>query len=512
MKNYLVILFTLFIFTNNCLAQNNSTKKKKEILVSINPNLEVFAIVERYANQYSKYLKNRAELLNSQESTRPLAFYAYQNFKNCDNIAIAKQMAKVIDTIISSKVGGQDQIFYALSYSKKFPEKGNQVPFKFYNSSLSNETNIYIDNQIALLIEELRLYYIKNKVELFIKKYKYFYDGVLKEVTDGISENLLYSLENYYRTKSNNKYSVYVIPTRALSIGEYQANACKVPLKNNIVNNIQFLSSSYLDVKVSSDGIYNKFGFADNEYLQDMIVHEFGHTFCEFSEYLKLKLKKTEFLFSGKWEKQMKPFGYLTWNDCINEHIVRTGEIRIAETKKNYKTAERLRKSYINKKKFVLIPIFEQKFMEYEQKKYKYKSFQDFLPEILTTLDSITILKRDALLTKTEYQGKKIIYGYKQTANDITFEFDLPINFEPKTVKSVTIAGGFNNWNPKSEDYKLAFVSNKKYVLIIPKNKFEKSKVYEFKFVINEAYWQDVPEFAKNIDKNGSGNLTLEID
>jgi Domain of unknown function (DUF4932) len=510
MTNKTIITFLLVLLTSNSFSQKEVLKTNKEILVAINPNLETFAIVERFANQYSKYLKNRDEQLKNQECTRPMVHYAYQMFKNLDNVKIAKHMAQVIDTIIGSKVGGQDQIFYALSYAKNFPAKGNEVQYKFYNSSLTEETNHYIDSQISILIEELREYYIKNRVDLFLEKYKSFYDGAMEEVKNGISKDLLFSLEKYYRKKTNNKYSIFIVPTRAFTKGEWQANACKIPLKNNMVNNIQFLSSSYIDVDISSDGIYKKFGFGDKEWLQDMIVHEFGHTFCEFNEDIKLKLKKTNLLFSGKWEKYMQPLGYYTWVDCVNEHIVRTGEIRIAEMTKNTEIANRLRKSYISTKKFILIPLFEEKFKEYEKNKIAYKSFQDFLPEVIKILDTISLKSRDYLLSETEFKGEKTIYGYIQTENEIIFQFELPLKYDPKETKSVTIAGTFNNWNPRLEDYKLNYKSNQKYELVIPKSKFVKNKIYEFKFVVNEAYWQNVPEFAKNIDDNG--NLTFLID
>lgn len=510
MKRKLILYIFLFFATENSFCQELSRKNVKEITVSINPNLETFAIVERFANQYSRFLKNRAELVNSQECLRPMVYYAYQNFKNFDNTKIAKHMAQVIDTIIASKVGGQDQIFYALSYAKNFPNKGNESSYKFYNSSLSKELNNYIDKEISLLIEELRLYFIENKVDLFIEKYKYFYKGAIKEVKNGISNKLLYSLETYYRKTTQNQYTVFIVPTRAFSRGEWQANACKIPLKDNLINNIQFLSSSYIDIKISSDGNYKKFGFADNEWLQDMVVHEFGHTFCEFNDSLKQNLQKTNFLFSGKWEKQMQPMGYYTWVDCINEHVVRTGEIRIAEMTKNYETAKRLRVSYITKKKFILIPAFEKKFTEYEQNKIKYKTFQDFLPEMLNTLKLVTITERDTLLNNTEYKGEKTIYGYKINKEDIVFEFELPTKYDTKNIMTVSLAGTFNNWNAKAADFKLKFKTNRKYELRIPKNTLEKNKIYEFKFVVDEAYWQEVPESANNTNDNG--NLTFLIE
>lgn len=508
-KNVTLLVVSLFL-TLDCFSQHVTERKNnKEMVIGINPNLETFAMVERHANKHSRFLKNRDELLKNQECTRPMVHYAYEYSKHFDNESIAKHMAALIDTIIASKVGGQDQIFYALSHAKRFPEKGNEADYTFKNSSLSSETNKYIDRQISILIEELRQYYVKNRVDSFIKKYQYFYDGAVNEVKDGVSREMLQTLESYYRKETNDEYSVYIVPTRAFTKGEWQANACKIPLKNKAFNNVQFLSSSYVDVKLNANGVYKKFGFADNEWLQDMVVHEFGHTFCDFNDKLKQSLQKTSFLYSGKWEEQMKPIGYYTWVDVLNEHIVRTGEIRIAESTKNYETAQRLRKSYIKGKKFVLIPAFEERFKEYEANKDKYKTFQDFLPEAFDVLNTLTVAQRDTLLKDTEFKGSKINFGYRQAENDIIFEFELPTKYETDAIKGVTIAGTFNDWNPRSEDYGLTLRSGRTYELKIPLTKFEKNKVYEFKFFVDEAYWQNAPEFAQNIASNG--NLTLVI-
>ncbi len=503
-------IFTLFFF--GVYAQQKEVKnKKKEITIAINPNLETFAIVERYANQYSKYLKGRYDLVNSQQSTRPLVQYAYDYFKEADNEKIARHMAMVIDTIISSKVGGQDQIFYALSYAKKFPQRGFDAAYKFHHTSLSYEVNEYITLHIKMLIEELRQYFIKNNVASFILKYQYFYEGAVNEVKNGISSNLLYTLEKYYRKNTDDTYTVYIVPSRAFSKGEWQANACKIPLKNNRFNNIQFLSSSYIDVKISSNGIYKKFGFADNEWLQDMVVHEFGHTFCEFNDSLKKHLEKPNTLFSGKWEKQMQPIGYYTWKDVVNEHIVRTGEIRIAEMTKNEETAKRLRESYINGKKFLFIPALEKKFEIYEKDNITYKTFQDFIPVAVELLNTFSIAERDSLLSMTEYKGMKRIYGYTLSEKEIIFQFELPEKFDINEMKSVSVAGSFNNWNPTAENYQLKFKENRMYELKIDINKIEKNKAQQFKFVVDATYWQNAPEYAQNVDEGASGNLILFI-
>jgi hypothetical protein len=394
---YLTISFYTLLQANA--FNKNVPKKVNAFEVGISKNLETFAIVERYANKYSRYLKNRDSLLLIQPTIRPMVYYAYETFKNRNNTSVAKQMAKLIDTIISSKVGGQDQIFYALVHAETFPKKGFIAPYVFHNDNLSNATNEYINNEILLLIEALRKYYIKNNVARFLAEYNDFYEGCMQEIFTGIPTNISLTMEDYYRTAtSTNEYAVFIVPTRAFSKGEWQANACTLKYKNGIVKKIQFLSSSYVEVPLSENGNYTKFGFGDNEWLQDMLVHEYGHTFCDFDSITNVNLKKSAFLFSGKWEEGMKPIGYYTWDVCVNEHVVRTSEIRIAEKTGDTTKAIRLRKSYINDKKFIFIPLLENKFLEYENNESKYPSFKSFLPDLIGMFDNVTIEERDKLL------------------------------------------------------------------------------------------------------------------
>jgi hypothetical protein len=398
MKN--ALFFLVFCLNLTTIYAQKNVVKNEVIDISLNVNVETFAIVERFANPYSKYCVGRDSLLKIQEPMRPMVHYAYEAFKNQDNSKIAKHMAAVIDTIINARVGGQDQILYALLYAKPFPEKGWNAPFKFSNSKLNAATNAYLTREITLLVEELRQFYIERKVVTFFKKYDTFYKGAVNEIKTGVPPTVLAFMKDYYRYYSKDKYSVVFIPSRPFSKGEWQANACKVPMKNGGTHITQLLSSSYVEVPFAQNGVYTKFGFGDNEWLQDMTIHEFGHTFCDFNAAEIANLKRSAFLFSGDWEKAMQPIGYYNWDDCVNEHVVRLGEIRIAEKMGDKDRANRLRNSYIKNKQFVFIPLLEKKIVEYENNPQKYPTFKAFLPELLGVFDTITIEERDKLLAE----------------------------------------------------------------------------------------------------------------
>jgi len=106
---------------------------------------------------------------------------------------------------------------------------------------------------------------------------------------------------------------------------------------------------------------------------------------------------------------------------------------------------------------------------------------------------------------------KKKIFGYNQNENEVVFSYEVPKSFDLKSIKTISVAGSFNGWNPKDELWQLKLKSERLYQLKIPKENFDISKIQTFKFVINGDSWQNAPENALNVEENGYGNLTLKI-
>ena len=395
MKNrFLIVVFLLIRL--NIFAQTH-----KEIAVKINPNMETYAIVERLALPYSKYLKYRDSLLKVEKIVRPMAYYAHEAFKNQDNSKIAKHFAAVFDAIIDSKGIYPDAIYEALIFREDFPKKGKKALFKIDNPNVNTETKTYIYKEITSLVDEIRQFYIDRNVSSFMEKYKYFYDGAINEVKKAIPTNILASTADYYRNYDKNLYTVYLVPSRAFAKGEWQANGPVIPLKNGKKNYVEILNCAYDEVPVDSSGAYNKFGYSDVEFLTQLTIHEFGHSFVSWGTKEIETTKSNTVIFSGEWENEMKKYGVWSWETCVNEHIVRTVEIRIAEKMGNKERADLLRGNYIKKRKYLIIPQLEMKLLEYEDSQQKYPSFKSFLPELIKICNSLTIEERDKLLSAT---------------------------------------------------------------------------------------------------------------
>ncbi len=107
---------------------------------------------------------------------------------------------------------------------------------------------------------------------------------------------------------------------------------------------------------------------------------------------------------------------------------------------------------------------------------------------------------------------KKEIYGYRITEDKVIFNYRHNKKLNSKLIKSVSVVGSFNNWNPENKSYQMISKGSSLYELELPKSQFQKGKINEFKFVINKVGWIAKPKNALNAGKTEDGNLTFKID
>lgn len=121
--------------------------------------------------------------------------------------------------------------------------------------------------------------------------------------------------------------------------------------------------------------------------------------------------------------------------------------------------------------------------------------------------EAITQLVEDLENKATE----KINYGYSVNQDKVIFTYQYKQRLDSKSIKSIAVAGSFNDWNPDAKNYQMLSKGNNKFELELPKSQFEKGKLYTFKFVMNKNYWLSVPQNASNTDQSPDNNLTLMI-
>lgn len=86
----------------------------------------------------------------------------------------------------------------------------------------------------------------------------------------------------------------------------------------------------------------------------------------------------------------LEPSYIWSWENCVVEHLVRLGEIRIAVSMNDTAEANRLRKLHIDGFRFILLPLLEKKMETYEANRTMYPDFTSFLPQLLSVFHSLT--------------------------------------------------------------------------------------------------------------------------
>lgn len=125
--------------------------------------------------------------------------------------------------------------------------------------------------------------------------------------------------------------------------------------------------------------------------------------------------------------------------------------------------------------------------------------------EILS--NSIFDITNDLLIHKN-----KEVYGYRLTNDKVIFNYTHDKNLDNSLIKSISVAGTFNDWNAENKSFQMTRKNAQTFELAIPKSQFEKGKEYQFKLVINNTRWITAPNFAENADKSTDKNLILKLD
>lgn len=152
---------------------------------------------------------------------------------------------------------------------------------------------------------------------------------------------------------------------------------------------------------------------------------------------------------------------------------------------------------------------------------YKYPSFPIQYQVINHIAQLIDPKLADPFLLSEEANNKDIVtqpkitkenYGYRIEKDKVIFSYKQNKNQNPQFIKSISVAGSFNDWNPDNQSFQMIKKDGNAFELSVPKSQFEKGKIYTFKFVMNKINWLTTPYKAKNIDGTPDNNLTLKID
>lgn len=358
-----VLISFLLVACQN--VQQTGEAVNKRIEVEFNPNIHTSHVIELF-------------VWPGEYPTRPMVVEAQKYFESFAN----HPAIELSDSLLQNEVFYFDELTEILLYLEDFPSTTFKYPL---------ENSPYADRQeiIKEWIQELSVFYQDANVEGFLDSYGDFYQGAREEVLQNLPPaDFVEQIESYYR---DNRLKYTIIPAPEMPTGGAYGQRGIGPYvyTPNGLEIYQVISASLPVQKDSLSNKYEVFGFDNKEFVLRNSYHEFGHAFVNpvLAKQKNEKLiYKYEHLFVPNLKQVMLKQNYDNWFDCIAEHLVRLGEIRLAERSGNTKWANQLRNQYISQLHFVFLNEFEQKIKEYEGDE-SYESFEEFLPELIGVLE-----------------------------------------------------------------------------------------------------------------------------
>ena len=197
------------------------------------------------------------------------------------------------------------------------------------------------------------------------------------EVVSGLpAEGFVAAMEDWYG-ETRSVYEIVIAPSVYATMGfGVQYGDPAMPRVANIA--APFVQSADL----SGYGC----GYGDPDAITELSRHEFGHSFVDVQAALSAYSDTQNQALHLPIAEDMQRIGYASWPVIVEEHIVRLGEIRIAEMMHERDRAAALRQRYTEELGFIYLPALEDAIAGYESDREQWPHLSDFLPILIAAM------------------------------------------------------------------------------------------------------------------------------
>jgi len=375
----LLFILVLFLSTNSC---QNKLIERKQIEVKISPNIEVLGClynlteqgknsgyiemphIRKAANEHFKEFNQHPAVLKTQD-------FCTQGF----------WLHRLVEVMVNCTDFPDSKLAYKL-------------PQYMYKEASQNKVNEDGKQQLLEYIELINQFYEESNFDSFLENNHSYYEEAKNQVLKNLPDkDFVSTMEEYYGRKNK---GYIIIPSLLIpelmgfgaknntEMGDVLYNICGLMVRSEVMDS---LNNELREMKQTD------YTFDISSEIRELSVHEFGHNFVDYhAEKYRDTIMKYSYLFEPV-KNRMTEIGYDNWWTCVDEHIVRTGEVRVALKMANQGGAERLEKGYIERFSFIYLPQLSKKMEDYENNRDKYISFGDFFPELLTVFDKIDTVR-----------------------------------------------------------------------------------------------------------------------
>jgi hypothetical protein len=235
----------------------------------------------------------------------------------------------------------------------------------------------------------VRQFYIDAQLESFFEDWgKPLYDKLMNEVQAVAPQpEYISRMEDYYGVYREG-YTIVVSATSFNGIGK-----SKTVTSDDGTNIYQIVTS---EPDAESDTIdlnhLDSFtiGYTNAEYFREIATHELGHSFLheplrETPEIID-QISSLDILFTRPLQANMRNQGYWDWNMCFEEHLVRLGELEIAEQMGNTAFVKEYRETCTKRRGFIYLNTLDELLQPYKSQRDTYPNFASYLPILIAEL------------------------------------------------------------------------------------------------------------------------------
>jgi hypothetical protein len=344
----------------SAVAQSMAFTKEKKINVNFNRNVEFVGFVFFLGSFGDVYENN--ENITSNGKTTYKDWYKYQLmvYRKYKMHKSNPAVARIIPYLERLDGGTLLRLILKVGDLPKATLNSTVEPTDYIAFSRSKDPTEALKNAIDFL-DAMNALYKDVRFDEYLEHHRRYYNQALSEITANLPDvRFVNAMEKFY----NQSFDSYnLLPSLLAPSGMAWGLMISDKGQTHIYNT--FAPFAVPDI---SNEKFLKMGFADKTYLRELSTHEFGHSFVGplIGQVPDSLIKATTPLFEPI-KTAMTDQDYLTWKSCLNEHFVRAGEVVIAEIIGEVETADRLRKDYINDRKFIYLPSVINELLKYRQ-------------------------------------------------------------------------------------------------------------------------------------------------
>lgn len=252
---------------------------------------------------------------------------------------------------------------------------------------LPADQSIYA-KEVRAFIELANQFYVDTNFKSTFQENEPIYEAIIREVEAHLpNKDFFPMMENYYQQSF---YTYNLCPSPLLPAGNGMGFGPKRVTKEGIYVYNVFSGIDKPNVNnstiVQPNGTY---GFNNKDWIRGISTHEFGHSFVNEPLFVyKSDFNNYKYLLRPI-KKKMRRQAYGNWGTVLAEHLVRMGEIRIAEKLGLKEVSAALYKDYYLGRHFIYLPHFLALIETEYEGNPQYATFADFIPRIIASLESI---------------------------------------------------------------------------------------------------------------------------